>query len=125
VDLEPDQFDAALEKNEPLGHRAEVNPRDREDLIHKDTLKKQQSGIVQKIIRDFHQFEELSATKQVVFDFKMPDDLQRVMLFEKLEYFLHNNHDVEMQNPQDKMPWPALIKKIKELYRTVNPVYKE
>jgi hypothetical protein len=46
-------------------------------------------------LKDFQDFPPWPLQKQLIVDWKMPHELQCVMLFDKLEYFLENadNHN--------------------------------
>ena len=41
-----------------------------------------------RLARDFAEFDEYPSIKQLVVDWKMPEDCQRIMVFEKLCYYL-------------------------------------
>lgn len=62
----------------------------------------------------------------------MPEDYQRVMLFEKLEYYLNirlKRYNVGKTDEElaqlETAKFRLLIKKIRDLYAQYNPLYKE
>lgn len=79
---------------------------------------------LRKLAQDFV-LNEYPSNKELVVDWKMPEDCQRVMVFEKLYYFLKSVERTKQTDKKFLKDGKILIKKIKELYRSFLPEYKD
>ena len=79
---------------------------------------------LRRLAQDFV-LNEFPSSKELVVDWKMPEDCQRVMVFEKLNYFLKSVEQTKQTDKKFMQDSKILIKKIKDLYKIFLPEYKD